>query len=159
MLQNETNGLDAMLHNGALHNLVICLNPSPISDSLLALDLRNVDLLVMNDIEARSLAGDSADGWERDIRNRCPRATIVRTRGSLGGEVLTPDSDAPILYRSRSVKTVDTTAAGDTFLGYLVAGISRGESLKPALNRAARAAERCVTVKGSQTSIPWFKEL
>ena len=51
MLQNETNALETLLRMGAHQNLMICLNPSPISDSLLALDLRDVGLLVMNDID------------------------------------------------------------------------------------------------------------
>ena len=70
-----------------------------------------------------------------------------------------PDSNEAIIYKSCNVKVVDTTAAGDTFLGYLVAGLSQGEPLESTLEKAARAAERCVTVKGAQSSIPFREQI
>lgn len=158
MLQNETNELPYMLHAAAKQDLFICLNPSPISDSLLSLDLRNIGLLVVNEIEARTLASDSTDQL-RTLRDRCPRAIIVKTMGAIGGEAIEPDSDEPITYRTRDVEAVDTTAAGDTFLGYLVAGLSKGDSLASSLDVAARAAENCVTVRGAQSSIPFRQDI
>ena len=156
MVQNETNELAHMLSAAAKQDMFICLNPSPMTDSLLSLDLKNVGLLVVNEIEASALAGHSEDQL-RTLRHRCPRAIIVKTKGALGGEALTPNSSQPIVYHSRDVEAVDTTAAGDTFLGYLVAGMSQGEPLESTLDKAARAAERCVKVKGAQSSIP-FRE-
>ena len=156
MLQNETSELEYMLHTAASQDMFICLNPSPISDSLLSLDLKDVGLLVVNEIEASTLASNSSDQF-RTLRERCPHAIIVKTKGALGGEATVPDSNEPIVYKSCNVTAVDTTAAGDTFLGYLVAGLSQAEPLKSALDKAARAAERCVTVRGAQSSIP-FRE-
>ena len=156
MLQNETNELAYILQKAACQNMFICLNPSPISDTLLSLDLKDVGLLVVNEIEASTLASNSSDQFRR-LRERCPRAIIVKTKGAFGGEAVVPDSNELIVYQSCKVSAVDTTAAGDTFLGYLVAGLSQAEPLKSALDSAARAAERCVMVKGAQSSIP-FRE-
>ena len=158
MVQNETSELAYMLHMAACQNMFICLNPSPISDSLLTLDLKDVGLLVVNEIEASTLASKSSDQF-RTLRDRCPRAIIVKTRGAFGGEALVPDSNEPIAYQSCNVTAVDTTAAGDTFLGYLVAGLSQGEPLKSTMDWAARAAARCVTVRGAQSSIPYREHI
>lgn len=153
MVQNETNELAHILKTAATQGMFICLNPSPITETLLTLDMRDIDLLVVNEFEAAALTQNSADEFTA-LRKRCPRAIIVKTMGSIGGEAIMPDSDEPIIYHSCNVKAVDTTAAGDTFIGYLVVGLSQGESLKSALNTAARAAEACVKVKGAQSSIP-----
>lgn len=158
MLQNETSELNYMLRTAACQNMFICLNPSPISDSLLTLDLKDVGLLVVNEIEASTLASNSSDQFAT-LRDRCPRAIIVKTKGAFGGEAMVPDSNESIVYQSCKVTALDTTAAGDTFLGYLVAGLSQGEPLKSALDRAARAAERCVTVRGAQSSIPFCEQI
>ncbi len=57
------------------------------------------------------------------------------------------------------VKVVDTTAAGDTFSGYFIAGLAEGMDIQKALDLAARAASICITRKGAADSVPWRKEL
>jgi ribokinase len=59
----------------------------------------------------------------------------------------------------RKVDVVDTTGAGDTFIGYIMAGIQRGDALTSALETATRAAAICVTRKGATSSIPYAKEI
>ena len=158
MLQNETNELEYMLNVAACQNMFICLNPSPMSESLLNLNLKDVGLIVVNDIEASILTNNSSDQFST-LRDRCPRAIIVKTKGAFGGEAVVPDSNESIVYHSRDVKAVDTTAAGDTFFGYLVAGLSQNKPFKTALEKAARAAERCVTIRGAQSSIPFNEHI
>ena len=58
-----------------------------------------------------------------------------------------------------TVKAVDTTAAGDTFTGYFIAGIMEGMPLKECMIRASKAAAISVTRPGAADSIPWAKEL
>jgi ribokinase len=55
---------------------------------------------------------------------------------------------------AHTVTTIDTTAAGDCFVGVLAAALDRGASLASALNRATAAAALCCTRHGSQGSIP-----
>jgi ribokinase len=57
------------------------------------------------------------------------------------------------------VKPVDTTAAGDTFIGYLLAGIVRRRDVEEALRYACKAAAVCVTRPGAADSIPRREEL
>jgi ribokinase len=54
---------------------------------------------------------------------------------------------------------VDTTAAGDVFVGYFVAGVARGYRLESALTLAAQAAALSVTRMGAAASIPTFDEV
>ena len=57
------------------------------------------------------------------------------------------------------VKAVDTTAAGDTYTGYFIAGLMEGEPLQTCMELASRAAGAAVTRPGAAESIPWKKEL
>ncbi len=158
MLQNEINEIAHILEIAIKKEMFICLNPSPITNSIHSLDISRISLLVVNEIEARALSGGSSDQMQI-LRNKCPNATIVKTQGSKGGVVSLPNKPEIINYHARDVVAVDTTAAGDTFLGYLVAGLSNGEGIIEAIRIACRAAEHCVTVKGAQSSIPHRKQI
>ena len=57
------------------------------------------------------------------------------------------------------VRAVDTTAAGDTFTGYFIAGLAGGEPLRDCMELAARAAAESVTRPGAADSIPRREEL
>lgn len=57
------------------------------------------------------------------------------------------------------VKAVDTTAAGDTFTGYFIAGVIAGEPMEQVLSRAAMASAIAVSRKGAAPSIPFRKEV
>ena len=78
--------------------------------------------------------------------------TIVRTLGEDGLEVANAESVETI--PARAITAVDTTAAGDCFVGVLAAALDRGMTLPDALNRATAAAALCCTRRGSQGSIP-----
>ena len=56
-------------------------------------------------------------------------------------------------------KAVDTTAAGDTFTGYLLAMIAAGEDVEKAMHLAARASSIAVSRMGASSSIPWKDEV
>jgi ribokinase len=60
---------------------------------------------------------------------------------------------------ARAVKPVDTTAAGDTFIGFFLAELVHSGDRHKALAQGCRAAEICVTRSGAADSIPWRKEL
>ncbi|KZR91922.1 Ribokinase [Synechococcus sp. MIT S9509] len=158
MIQNETSEITHILNTAIERGMFVCLNPSPISNTIQTLDISRIGLLVVNEIEAQALGGDSGNQMQ-NLKNKCPSAIIVKTQGSQGGVVSLPDSEEIITYQARDVVAVDTTAAGDTFLGYLVAGLSNGSGISEAINTACRAAEHCVTVQGAQSSIPHRKQL
>ena len=70
-----------------------------------------------------------------------------------------PAEDGEHHHPAHPVKAVDTTAAGDTFIGGLAAGLCEGLSLHAAIALGQRASALCVTRHGAQPSIPWRREL
>jgi len=82
---------------------------------------------------------------------------VIITMGSQGAYVLSEQLDE--LVPTSKVKTVDTTAAGDTFNGALVVALAEGHSLKDSILFANRAASLSVTKLGAQSSIPSRNEV
>ncbi len=114
--------------------------------------LRALDLLVVNETESAWLAtflgcSDSAPALHSVLG-----VDIVRT---LGGDGLEAATEAGMLRLPASkVAVVDTTAAGDCFVGVLAAGLDRDLALAASLERASAAAALCCTRAGSQQSVP-----
>jgi len=77
---------------------------------------------------------------------------VVRTLGEDGADVATAAGVQRI--PARRITPVDTTAAGDCFVGVLAAALDRGAPLGTALTRASAAAALCCTRAGSQSSLP-----
>lgn len=117
--------------------------------------LRAVDVLVVNEEELTALVGEHGSIAERLARTGV--AITVATLGSRGAVALV---DGDYLVQPAFVVTpVDTTAAGDTFCGVLVADLAAGEALAAALRRAAAAAALVTTRAGAQSSIPTRAEV
>jgi ribokinase len=140
---------------------IVVLNPAPVCklpEELWSL----VDIIVMNEIEATELAGlpvvdpASAATAATSIRRRGPSTAIV-TLGSQG--VVVADEDGCRHFGAIAVKTVDTTAAGDTFIGAMCAARAAGHSTDSAVMRGIQAATLCITRAGAQASIPRLHEL
>lgn len=120
----------------------------PIDDDLLDL----VDILVPNSGEARQLAGvDSDEGAAVALSRRV--GLVVLTQGERGS-ILARDGVIESRTPARVVDVVDTTAAGDTFVGALAAWLSQGAELADAIVAATAAASLCVTAPGASPSIP-----
>ncbi|HSH90963.1 MAG TPA: ribokinase [Ramlibacter sp.] len=139
----------------------VVLNPAPVCqlpDDLWSL----VDIMVMNEIEAAELANlpvtdpASAAVAAASIRCRGPSTAIV-TLGSQG--VVVSDEAGSRHFAAIAVKTVDTTAAGDTFIGAMCAARVAGHSTDAAVMQGIQAATLCVTRPGAQASIPHLHEL
>jgi ribokinase len=146
---------------------VVVLNAAPIRDLPSALT-DNVDILIVNEHEALLLAGKiapelalprsiSIDG-ARDIMSILLRVvpSVVVTLGGSGSVVLTREmGDVPAAHvPAARVETVDTTGAGDTFCGALVAELDRGSDLITAAAFASAAAGLAVQTRGAVPSIP-----
>ena len=122
------------------------LNLAPALPIDLAL-LPEIDLLVANEIEAATLSSNSI-GIARRLRQG-----LVVTRGAAGASAFLADGsrlDLPAL----AIDPVDTTGAGDTFVGVLAAGLDLGASLPAALRRASAAAGLACLARGAQTAMP-----
>ncbi len=114
--------------------------------------LREVDILVVNETEAEWLAARLGTAASAAAIQDVLGATVIRT---LGGDGLETAAER---IPARRITPVDTTAAGDCFVGVLGAALDRGQSLTEALHRATAAAALCCTKPGSQGSVPWAAE-
>ena len=157
IMQNETNDLSYMLTHAAEKGIKCCLNVSPITDALLKLPLELCYLLIVNEIEAAALSGLSEDCDPYvlldALSSKYKNSSFVLTLGSRGS-ILKFKGEEPISCKSFKVKAIDTTAAGDTYLGYLIANLANGYSPKDAVREATAASALAVQVKGAAPSIP-----
>jgi ribokinase len=137
-------------------NIPIVLNPAPVME--LSSDFLNmIDYLVLNEIEASAISNvnvcdlDSAEAASRQILDQGTKNVIV-TLGSAGSLLVTRQlvSHIPAI----NVKAIDTTAAGDAFIGGFVTGLVREFSLLEAVRYGNCTGAIAVTRKGAQTSLP-----
>lgn len=119
--------------------------------------LRAVSVLVVNEDEAAWIAQLLAVEATASALHAALRVTVLRTLGGAGVE-WAEESGAGALA-AVSVQVVDTTAAGDCFVGVLAAALDRGEPLPLAIGRANIAAALACTRPGSQGSLPLRDEI
>lgn len=112
--------------------------------------MRAVDLLVVNEGELRALVTEGATVASMVQQLDVP--TVVVTLGQRG--CIARQHDDFVLQPAFRISPLDTTAAGDTFCGTLVAHLGRGETLTRALRTASAAAALACTASGAQSSIP-----
>lgn len=158
LVQNEISSLPEIMGYAKKRGMRIALNPSPMEPEALRPLLPLVDVLILNRLEASQLLGRSMDDAEQllvDLSALCPGAQIALTLGAEGA-MLYQDG---CCFRQASfpVKPVDTTGAGDTFTGYLLAGLTEEEPAT-ALRLASAAAALAVTRPGAAPAIPTREE-
>ncbi|SEP62101.1 ribokinase [Devosia sp. YR412] len=117
-------------------------------------------ILIANETEFALLTGrginelDAAMGdWAREHKQ-----TVIVTLGGDGARAVTADGKA-ISVPALKVTPVDTVGAGDTFCGYLAAGLDAGLQLEAAMQRAAVAASVACLKPGAQPAIPTADEV
>jgi ribokinase len=110
----------------------------------------DIDILIANESEAASLAGDNADTLS--LARRLRQGLIV-TRGPAGAAAFLADG-GHIAVPALAVDPVDTTGAGDTFAGVLAASLDQGLALPLALRRASAAASLACLAVGAQPAMP-----
>ena len=158
LLQNEIANLTYLLRAAARRGLRVVLNASPISDKLLNADLSGVDWLVVNEIECAAMAGcgDAQAGYET-LKQRYPSLGILLTLGSEGS--VSWKDGTEVRQCAYPVKAVDTTGAGDTFMGYFVGCLAQGMERQTAMQYASMASAISVTRPGAAASIPLMDEV
>jgi ribokinase len=132
------------------------LTPAPVTAVDPAL-LKLTDILVPNAAEACELAGVT-DETEAAVALSRQAGLVVMTRGSRGA-LVARDGAVVSEVAPRQVTPVDTTAAGDTFAGVMVAMLAEGAALDRALQAATVAASIAVTRAGASTSMPTRAEI
>jgi ribokinase len=158
LLQNEISGMPAILRMGARCGMKIFFNPAPMDPKVFRYPLRLVTCFCLNETEAEALTGERRPPRVLTVmRRRFPRAAVVLTLGAKGA--LYGDAQRTVHAPSVRVRAVDTTAAGDTFIGYFLAFLAQGKPVEICLRIANRAAAVCVTRPGAAESIPTRAEL
>lgn len=138
------------------------LNPAPARAELSADLYHLADVLCPNEPETELLTGlpvgsaEQAVAAAQHLRGR-GTGTVVLTLGARG--CLVVDDDGASAFDSDDVEVVDTTGAGDAFVGGLAHLLAAGASVRDAAARAARIAAISVTGRGTQTSFPHAADL
>lgn len=158
VLQNEINEIDYIVEKAHRKQMQIVLNPSPFNETISKIDLSKISYLVLNEIEAKGYTGcDDVEESLQYFQRQYPSLKVMLTLGGKGCVYM--DENQKIYHPIHKVHVVDTTAAGDTFTGYFVAGISEGKEIADILYMASVAAGISVSRKGAAPSIPCRQEV
>lgn len=154
LMQNETSGQSYAAQTGKTLGLRFAYAAAPFSADAVAAVLAQIDLLVLNQIEADQL--EAATGLSLvDL----PIDDVVVTLGENGCKWVSNSGKSTLQFPAYRVDVVDTTGAGDTFTGYLIAGLDRGMTMQDAIDLALRAAALMVAREGTADVIPDLKEV
>jgi len=114
--------------------------------------LEQLDFLILNAVEAWQLK--EATGLEPD---ELGVADVIVTLGADGADWYSAAGKQH--FGAYKVNAVDTTGAGDTFTGYVLAGLDRGLPMAQAIGRATKASALMVTRRGTADVIPDLSEV
>ena len=147
-LENPIPVVGYALRKAKEKKLMTFLNPAPANKEIIPY-LKYVDVLVPNEGECELLGG------EEQLKKIVP--TLIVTLGSQGFKIIDKSMNCP--FPCIKVQAIDTTAAGDTFLGATVAKYSKDGNLIAAACYGSLAASIACTRKGAQPSIPREEEI
>ena len=152
LAQNETCLVNPFLSLAKEQGLRICYSAAPFVAEQTAGLIPLTDLLIVNEGEAEALS----QFIEKDI-TKLGLPHLIITLGSKGARYIGEQgcfSVAPF-----NVTAIDTTGAGDTFLGYVLADLSDGQTMQQAMSYASAAAALQITRQGALPAIPSRSEV
>lgn len=158
LLQNETNLVGYIIDKAYNKGLQVALNAAPMNAKVLEYPLEKLTWLVVNEVEGKQIAGCEKD---EDILGilikKYPKSKILLTLGENGA--LCYDDGKIYKIGRYDVEVKDTTAAGDTFLGYFLYGVLNGKTIEDSLILATTASAICIGKSGAADSIPLKAEV
>ena len=167
LTQNETNQTSPFIHAAKAKGMHVCYSAAPFVAGITAKLLPMVDMLVVNEGEAHALTqhlGKPAEAIIAESMSQDSPATnttitlpmLIITRGKDGADCLTKEGrhHCPAL----PAKITDTTGAGDTYLGYMLAGLDNGLGLEEAMQLSAAAPAIQISRLGAAEAIPDLTE-
>ena len=158
LLQNEINNIDYIIKKAAEKGMILAINPSPISDELVKMDLTSITYFILNEIEGNELTQETdPEKIARKMRQIYPGCVVVLTLGKQG--VMYYDGTNTYTHGIYDVPVVDTTAAGDTFTGFFLSTLMQGEDVPKALEYASIASSLAVSQKGAAPSISTMEQV
>ena len=149
LIQNETSAQDAGAALAAAKGLRVVYSAAPFDIAAVRAVLPHISLLVMNEIEAEQT---------RTALGALPPLECIITKGAAGADWISASAE-PLFMPSFRVTPVDTTGAGDTFIGTLAAALDMGLGREGAMRQAAAAAALQVTRAGAAQAIPTAAEV
>jgi len=147
IMQNETNLQRTAAAMGRKMGLKVAYAAAPFSVERVQAVLEHLDFLILNAVEADQLR--AATGQTPD---ELPVADVIVTLGADGADWYGPKGK--LHFDALSVDPVDTTGAGDTFTGYVLACLDRGQPMAQAIKTATKAGAIMVTRHGTADVIP-----
>lgn len=147
LLQNETNLVPFAARTARAAGLKVAYAAAPFDPAATSDVLPHADLLAVNQVEAEQLA-DHLGTPVADL----PVPAVLITLGAEGA--LLRQGEHAQSVPAFPVTPVDTTGAGDTFLGFFLAGVDTGASFEDALRRASAASALQITRPGAADAIP-----
>ena len=159
VLQNEISNMPLILKKARAKGMTTLWNPSPCDERAKDCDINLVNYLIVNETEGAFLAQEEDENRIKDqLRAMYPSTGLVMTLGEKGS-FFREAGGKPYHASAFPVQAADTTAAGDTFMGYFFASLSRGIPPAEALSIASAAAGICVSRPGASPSIPAWDEV
>lgn len=153
LAQNETTLVPYALRRAHDAGFKVCFNPAPMTSTVNDYPLEIVDVFFLNESEAAGLSGQTNTGQAMTaLSQRFPHASIVLTLGAEG--VLFTTGDRHGQLPAHSVNSIDTTGAGDAFIGFCLAGLAEGMKLEGACALGSVAGALTTTVAGAMDAIP-----
>jgi ribokinase len=155
--------IESVFEQSKKHGATTILNPAPIKPPTERI-LRNADYLVVNEVELEALSGASMEPDDPNsvyaamgkLHERGPLA-IIATLGPRGA--LLSDRAGRYEAQGHKVNAVDTTGAGDCFIGAFAAALAKSASAPDAIDFANKAAAISVTRRGAASSFPRLAEI
>jgi ribokinase len=162
-VQNETPAettervLSRLDDDPATERPAVVFNPAPAAGAGALFDHESLSVVVVNESEAEALAPD-LDGVDAAVvRTRGGEAVVVEDRRAAAARE--PGLPREFVVSPPAVDPVDTTGAGDVFVGYLAAGVAGGVDLRRAVDRATLAAALSTEREGVQDATPTADEV
>ncbi|EAP85734.1 MULTISPECIES: ribokinase [Sulfitobacter] len=154
LMQNETLGQRFAAQTAHTLGLRVAYAAAPFDAEIVAQVLPDIDLLVLNEVEAEAL--EKTTGARIDA---LPIDDIIVTLGAEGCKWVSNKAKTVQSFPAYPVKAIDTTGAGDTFTGYLIAALDRKLSMPDAIALAMQAGALMVTRQGTADVIPDLKDI
>ncbi len=167
LTQNEVNDVGQVLFKAHKAGMITVFNPAPFDATVCNYPLECVDVLILNQTEAQGMLGHTIDNPAEAItilQKRLPHAVIIMTLGADGVAYALPN-ELPQTLSAYPVKAVDTTGAGDTFVGYAMNAViswftdKDKEAFARHIDTAVLAAGLSVTRRGAVDSIPSLEDV
>lgn len=160
VLQNEVNKMPFIIDEAHRRGIPVAFNAAPMNDAVRSYPLEKLSYLIVNEVEGAQLSGCAAEESDRILNvlsEKYPETTLLLTLGA-GGAKCRRQGET-VYVPARKVPVVDTTAAGDTFIGFFLHSLLSGESVRRSMDTATAASALCIGKHGAADSIPAKEEV